>query len=235
MENSETQVINLGKLLVKELGLEYSVDTLGRWMAHYIAEKIVSAENCVSKAEKVSLNKDTFETILKLWEHRWSLSSRMWPLEDFKPILEVLKRLDPDRHEPFFYRLSEHDLSEMCKDGLHQKELSAYIKTVVEIDKIARIWIDTILHKAASLSNNEKVQTILENAANLSDTEDIQIVRILSEDSLNEPLDEERWERKERGKTLESRIKELERYAELNNVLLDHYRKELAAIQEDQP
>ena len=32
-------VLALGKKLVDELGLDQSVDTLGRWMAHYIAEK----------------------------------------------------------------------------------------------------------------------------------------------------------------------------------------------------
>ena len=42
MEQSEQQkaILELGKLFVKELDLEKSVDTLSRWMAHYVAEKI---------------------------------------------------------------------------------------------------------------------------------------------------------------------------------------------------
>lgn len=42
MEKSEVyqNAINLGKLLINELQLEPSVDTLGRWMAHYLAIKM---------------------------------------------------------------------------------------------------------------------------------------------------------------------------------------------------
>ena len=46
MENSEIQkrIINLGKALVEEIGLDPGVDTLARWMAHYIAEQMEIAE-----------------------------------------------------------------------------------------------------------------------------------------------------------------------------------------------
>lgn len=36
LKRSES-VIALGKRLVEELGMEPGVDTLGRWMAHYVA------------------------------------------------------------------------------------------------------------------------------------------------------------------------------------------------------
>ena len=39
-------VLALGKKLVDELGLDQSVDTLGRWMAHYIAEKMGRRGGC---------------------------------------------------------------------------------------------------------------------------------------------------------------------------------------------
>ena len=37
-------VLALGKKIVDELGLDQSADTLGRWMAHYLAEKMKDAE-----------------------------------------------------------------------------------------------------------------------------------------------------------------------------------------------
>ena len=37
-------VLDLGRALVEELGLDPGVDTLSRWMAHYIAELIEDAE-----------------------------------------------------------------------------------------------------------------------------------------------------------------------------------------------
>ena len=68
MEHLEQQkkAINLGKLLVNELGLESSNDTLSRWMAHYISEKMLLAEKLPEGEEKNKAEKDCFETILKL-------------------------------------------------------------------------------------------------------------------------------------------------------------------------
>lgn len=43
--NHFDQTINLGQKIVKDLDLEESCDTLGKWMAHYLAEKIVAC-NC---------------------------------------------------------------------------------------------------------------------------------------------------------------------------------------------
>ena len=66
MEKLESQekVINLGKFLVKQLNLDKSVDTLGRWMAHYLALKISEAENAKGK-DKIALEEECFKTILQ--------------------------------------------------------------------------------------------------------------------------------------------------------------------------
>ena len=40
----------LGKKLIDELGLDQSVDTLGRWMAHYIAEKMEDAQAAIGES-----------------------------------------------------------------------------------------------------------------------------------------------------------------------------------------
>ena len=70
-ETSEIQerIFNLGKALVEELGLEPGVDTLARWMAHYIAEKITLAKNAHGD-EKIKAEQQCFDAILKLWQHR---------------------------------------------------------------------------------------------------------------------------------------------------------------------
>jgi hypothetical protein len=54
MENLEPQekVINLGKLFVQELKLEPGVDTFSRWMAHYLAEKIICCGTLRREREK---------------------------------------------------------------------------------------------------------------------------------------------------------------------------------------
>jgi hypothetical protein len=49
------EIINLGKKLVTELKLDNSVNTLGRWMAHYLAELMVAVENEKSLIKKRKL------------------------------------------------------------------------------------------------------------------------------------------------------------------------------------
>ena len=54
---------------MRELGFEDRVDTLGRWMAHHLAELIDTAESGVTATERLKARKSATETILKIWEH----------------------------------------------------------------------------------------------------------------------------------------------------------------------
>lgn len=73
MENSKTQkeAITLGKSYVKELRLEPGVDTFSRWMAHYIAEKVIVSENELGNDRENAI-KDCEQITLMLWNHRRS-------------------------------------------------------------------------------------------------------------------------------------------------------------------
>src|SRR5258708_5779936 len=93
MDNLEIQrqAITLGNKLVEELGREPNMDTLSRWMAHYVAEQIVIAEKTAG-VERASAGERCFRTILALWEHRSSLPPGRRPFESFEPILRALER-----------------------------------------------------------------------------------------------------------------------------------------------
>jgi hypothetical protein len=82
----------------RELGFEDGVDTLGRWMAHHLAELIDKADNGVTAAERLKARKSATETILKIWEHRASLPGKAYPLAPYKDVLKVLDRLRPDNN-----------------------------------------------------------------------------------------------------------------------------------------
>lgn len=103
MEDLEIQrrTMNLGKALVKELKLDPGVDTLGRWMAHYIAEQIEFAERTTGD-EKREAEERCFNAILKLWNHRSAIPGESKPFVNFEPILRTLKRLDPENDRNFF-------------------------------------------------------------------------------------------------------------------------------------
>lgn len=75
-------------------------DTLGRWMAHHVAELIEEAENASTAAKRLKARKDATKTILEIWEHRAALAGGAYPLEKYKEILILLDRLRPT-NDPF--------------------------------------------------------------------------------------------------------------------------------------
>lgn len=87
--------MELGKHLVSELGFEDSNDTLGRWMAHHVAELIAAAKEAKHKAQRALAEECAVKTILKLWEHRTTLPGQAYPLAQFQEILELLSKLTP--------------------------------------------------------------------------------------------------------------------------------------------
>jgi len=234
MENLEqqTQVINLGKQFVNELGLDSSVDTFSKWMAHYIAEKMVQAEQSPSGQGKNEAEKECFETILELWKRRWLLPSGHRPLEKFGPILKVLERINPDRREPFFYRFSEPEILEEEKTDAESKDIDDYIKMILQIDKTARIMIDSLLRQGASKAKNEKIEELLKYSVNLNDNDDAKVIRILLDNGLMDSTNykDADVQKKYQIEKIKNRIDELEKFAELNELVIENYRKLLSQL-----
>lgn len=88
--------MELGSYLIEELKVESRADTLGHWMAHYLAQLIDAAESEQDTVNKAQAAKDVIETILKLWEHRAHLPGSVNPLAPYREILEVLTSLRPN-------------------------------------------------------------------------------------------------------------------------------------------
>jgi len=101
--------LELGRYLVRELGFENGVDTLGRWMSHHLAELIDKAENGKTEDERNKAQKEATETILRIWEHRASLPGKAYPLKSYENILLVLDRLRPDNNPFAYYHGDEKD------------------------------------------------------------------------------------------------------------------------------
>ncbi len=99
LKYSEEKVLKLGKTLISELELDSTVNTLARWLAHYIAELIQKIEISNSKEEKKQLKKECCELILELWNKRERLPIKN-PTERLKPIISVLELLK-EREHPF--------------------------------------------------------------------------------------------------------------------------------------
>lgn len=217
MEQSETQerVINLGKALVQELGLEPGVDTFSRWMAHYIAEQIATAENTTGD-EKAKAQQCCFETILTLWQHHSSLPNGHRPFENFEPIFRALNGLDPDNPQPF-YRFWQKETDDELESPA--SEIKEWIDLALGIDDAARVLIDFAIKQAAANAVDEKTSAWLMNAANLSDADDITIIRIISGDLDEQHSDNLLHLREQQKKSLKSKIEKLEAFLELSQTI----------------
>lgn len=179
MEQSEIQqkAITLGKALVKELDLEEGVDTLSKWMGHYIAEQIAKIENSEGK-EKEEAKQKCFETILKLWERRVYFPEGKRPFEEFAPIFRALERLDIEKDNLTYYKLE--DLKKVIGSPATTNDLETWINYIINLDKGTKQIIRYCLSKAYENSNNEQTKEWIENSKSTLAGDDIKAIRIIS-------------------------------------------------------
>ncbi len=148
-------VLELGRHLVRELGYEDQRDTLGRWMAHHLADLLAKADNGATGAERLRARKSATETILKIWEHRASLPGNAYPLAPYQEILKVLDRLRPNDN-PFRYFGPPAETK--------REQLAADL-----FDSLSRLIIALLLMKLPPGEESTKVDTAAVQA--LSETE----------------------------------------------------------------
>jgi hypothetical protein len=177
MENSELRkrTISLGKALVEELKLNPGVDTLSRWMVHYIAEQMTVAENATGDKKRVAEQR-CFETILRLWQHRSALPNGHRPFESFEPIFRALSKLDPDNPQPYYYSRFNATSSETDEVSKEPNEVLQWIDLANAIDRSARILIEFIFHQASLIAKDKKTINWLINAIGISPNDDVSIV-----------------------------------------------------------
>lgn len=138
-------VLALGEYLVRELELKDGVDTLGRWMAHHLAELIHEAKNGGTAAKRTKASRQATETILRIWEHRRLLPGKAYPLAPYNELLAVLHRLRPDANPFGVYR----QYGETRKD-----HLAADL-----FDKLTRLVIALLLVKVPSNASSDAKDT----------------------------------------------------------------------------
>lgn len=85
--------MELGEHLVRELGLVGSNDTLGRWMAHHVAELMDAAKNAKTPKARKEATETATDTILKIWGNRTKLPGDAYPLARYRKVLKVLDDL----------------------------------------------------------------------------------------------------------------------------------------------
>ena len=229
----QRRIINLGKALVEELGLNPGVDTLARWMAHYIAEQMTIAENAMGD-DKIWAEQHCFETILKLWEHRSSLPNGRRPFESFEPIFQALERLDPENKQPYYFNNIMENSSEPDKIYKVPANVKQWLDVASGIDRVVRIWLDYVFKQAALCATDEHTIEWLKNHVYLEEFDDAStIIRLIPYNFLNSDEVSPKTFQQKRTKMINDRIQDIEAFSDFNQKLLSILRKELEDISED--
>lgn len=229
MEKSKhyNEVVALGRLLVKELGLEKSVDTLGRWMAHHISELIVEGDKTQGN-DKSDGEDRCREAILALWNHIRVFPTGHRPLEKIEPLLATIQALDPE-NQAYFYQ-SE------AKSQIKQSTLSDQAKDLLElslgIDYTARLLIVMCLKYAANEISEEK-QDLLELAASLdADTPITVVIRTLADEQKISENEQKAEDVRAAIKTLRNRRERLRAMVENSERLLSSLDDDIEAMEQ---
>lgn len=226
----QKQIIRLGKSLVKELRLEPGVDTMARWMAHYIAEKMVIAKKSKGK-DKSQAEQECFDAILRLWQHRSHMPEGHRPLENFELIFQALPRLNPDNSLPYFFSKPDLASDKSKKANKKSKNVQGWLDVALGIDKTARVWLEYVFRQAALNAVDAKTLSWLVDAEGLPESKDISIVVHLLRgkytDENEDPIEKARQIRKEE---LEARIKQLDGFNNFNEMVRAALESELKTI-----
>ncbi len=214
-------LLELGKRIVTELGIDESTDTLGRWMAHYIAELILAAESA-SVEEQPAKRAQCTTAILELWNHRHHLPAGKRPFEDFDAVLRALESLDPNASMPRYFPAMPDTHDNKNENAECKKWLSA----ADTFDRAARIIVRYCIARASeSASDEAKSWLTLAEAAGLDRGPDVAIIQIITAecDMLKRRPDADELRRKE----IQDRIKCLEAINEFAAAVAVELREQL--------
>lgn len=219
-----TAIVQLGKKLVEELELNDSVDTLGRWIAHHIAELIYDAENTTEETVRIAKQLEIRDSIWAFWANRYELPFGNKPFKELEPILRALESLDPENQHPRYF-FPHPGLTNREKEST---ETQKWLKVAESIDSSSKILIDYCLSLAAENSIDKSQEWVeLAQKAGLDDDIDLIEFRIfqLRENPANttNPSSAQR-------RVLEKRQKNLSVFLSLATQLDEQLRSQLEAL-----
>jgi len=226
----QEKVISLGKALVEELGLESGVDTLSRWLAHYVAEQLACLENAKGE-EKSQVQHRCFETILTLWQHRSSFRNKHRPFENFEAIFKTLDALNPETpHSYYRYWNQDNETDRAVTD----EDAKHWLDMAIKIDHAARDWIGFALNQAVERVLDDKTRAWLEKSISVMPDDDLAVViRLLSKSSEINGDDDIGRIKNDRIKSLEEKLKKLDVFIQLSQLIRDEIKDEIQKINMD--
>ncbi|WP_368497175.1 hypothetical protein [Herbiconiux sp. A18JL235] len=140
-------MLELGKLLAAQLE---QTDTLGRWMAHYLAERMVSLEQ-ETGSDRDAAKGEVADLILRLWSLRRQLPGDRLPLAEVDEVEAVLERLTPGRRPWAYFGAFSADI----KPSPEETETNATLKAALLVDRLAGDLVHGLIGRAAALAEQD--------------------------------------------------------------------------------
>lgn len=137
------EIISLGKKIIQEFSREDRRNTTLGWMAHYIAELIVSAENEMKPDRKIKLQKEASEIILAIWSKRNDFPRGSRPLSGLSSAVEVINSLKADEPMSYWERIRGYE--EDSEWGKFAKTLFRSSQTIFDLTLLASIGHEILL------------------------------------------------------------------------------------------
>ena len=210
----------LGRKLVEELGEGPRVDTLSRWMAHYVAELIDAAENAPA-GERATSRRRCFDAILELWSYRAELPDGRRPFENLEPIARTLESLDPDSEIPRYYRSVRRTID----DKENGSDTQTVLDFVDRIDSAARILISYALAEAVRSAMDESKEWVALARHAGVDAGFVDMMNPVGSGGGKQPDETERERRR-----LSEHVERLEAFARISARVTDDLRARLDAL-----
>lgn len=175
-------------------------------MSHYLAELIVQAENSVGD-EKTTVEKNCFDAILSLWNHRAVLPGVGQPFERMGELAQAIESLNPESTTPRYF----HSIrSKIAKDE-EKADGENWLELADGLDYSAKVLISHCLGNAAREATDKSKEWVrLAEAAGIEIKGEKLVVRFVSRvDDFGGSTDASEEERRE----LEERVKRLEAFS----------------------
>lgn len=173
-------------------------------------------ESKKSKKDKSKLEKECFEAILELWKHRNDIPYGHRPFNDFEPIFNAVYRLDPDNKKPYYYNDRNTDITS------NNSSIQATLRTINDIDKAARFFINYHLHYAVTRAVDEKtIEYITKNIDMPEETPETNIIIKFADDIRKEKTNADK---------INERIKYVEAFKKYSQAMLKDLNKQLKLL-----
>lgn len=140
-------MLELGKLLAAELE---QTDTLGRWIAHYLAARMISLEQKTGSERDIA-EAEVADLILRLWSLRRQLPGGRLPLAEVDEVEAAIERLAPGRRAWAYFGAFAGD----SEPSTEETETSTTLKAALLIDRLAGDLVHGLIGRAAELAEED--------------------------------------------------------------------------------